>query len=164
MFNWLPYYERPIKQTTVIKQVERYNPEEVSDIYVDAIFRIELVAQALRDLEGKTDEQVRDTIEQLRNARTSLEHEVQTLGEKVRQLRDEGKDIRKHLDSERDDIQGAQEDTQEQLTQLQERIDKRQKKGKDTAKYDNDMRDLKAKRKALQLRRQIVEKLLGQFD
>ena len=152
-----------MRETTIVKQVQRYKPAEVSDQYVEAIFRLELVHQALRDLEGKTDKEVQGTVEQLRKAKDSLAREVQLLGEKLHELREKDHDIRRYLDRERDDIEGALRKVRDEERELEKRIEKRQKKGKDISRYENDQRDLKAKQQALQLRRRIVQRLLQQF-
>ena len=163
LFGWLPYYDRPVKETTILKQVKGYKAKKVTKKYVEAIFRLELVQQALRDLEGKTDTEVRGTIEQLRSAKDSLERELQLLGEKMQELRSKGKDVRRYLDRERDSIVSDLKEAREDASDLDERIAKRKEKGKDISRYENDQRDLKAQQQGLQLRRRIVQRLLQQF-
>ena len=163
MFGWLPYYERPIRETTIVKQVARYKPKELVEQYVEAIFRLELVHKALHDLEGKTDKEVSGTIEQLRTAKKSLERELQLFDEKLQGLREQDKDIRRYLDRERDDIEGALRKAGDEERELKARIAKRKEQNKDISRYENDKRDLKAKQQGLQLRRQIVQRLLQQF-
>ena len=163
MFGWLPYYDRPVAQTTIIKQVKGYKTKDVAKRYVEAAFRLELVGQALRDLEGKRDTEVQGTVQQLRSAKTSLEREVRLLGDKMQELHSQGKDIGKYLVRERDKVEDDLREAQEDERDLQKRIAKKKEKGKDVSRYEDDQRDLKAKQQGLQVRRRIAERLLAQY-